>query len=143
MSTWFLWSKLFCRCVFESLCVFIWLFLGFWDLLFITHFYYVVCEAGFWGAGCADVCQCDSNAVTCDASSGRCVCESGYTGERCHMSMTIINCPLTDYFVFLLILFISQSLSFIFYWWAVWKAKHIQLRNWCLEMCKCCHLVAI
>uniref|UniRef100_A0A671MJM2 Zgc:158328 n=1 Tax=Sinocyclocheilus anshuiensis TaxID=1608454 RepID=A0A671MJM2_9TELE len=42
-----------------------------------------LCEAGFWGVGCASVCQCGSNAVTCEASSGCCVCEAGYTGEQC------------------------------------------------------------
>lgn len=56
----------------------------------ITNILYAVCETGFWGAGCANVCHCASNAVTCEASSGRCVCEAGYTGDQCDKSESVL-----------------------------------------------------
>lgn len=36
------------------------------------------------------MCQCGSNAVTCEASSGRCVCEAGYTGDQCDKSKSVL-----------------------------------------------------
>lgn len=72
----------------------------------ITNILYVVCQAGFWGVGCANVCQCASDAVTCEASSGRCVCEAGYTGDQCDKSESVL---------LLFILFLSACFSVLFF----------------------------
>ncbi|GFS13682.1 fibrillin-1 [Elysia marginata] len=39
------------------------------------------CETSYWGANCANQCQCNGHG-TCDRTRG-CVCNSGWSGTRC------------------------------------------------------------
>lgn len=41
------------------------------------------CDDGHWGPDCSRRCTCSPGHGSCDAVSGLCVCEAGYTGPRC------------------------------------------------------------
>ncbi|KAG9352925.1 hypothetical protein JZ751_017501 [Albula glossodonta] len=41
------------------------------------------CDAGRWGVGCANTCDCRNSDGGCDAVTGQCLCEPGFTGTRC------------------------------------------------------------
>lgn len=43
----------------------------------------VVCPQGFYGAGCSRRCDCAS--IPCDPVKGTCICETGWTGQRCDL----------------------------------------------------------
>lgn len=45
------------------------------------------CDAGHWGMDCAETCDCRNGDGSCDAVTGQCNCEAGYTGTQCHQSM--------------------------------------------------------
>lgn len=44
------------------------------------------CDAGHWGADCVETCDCRNGDGSCDAVTGQCNCEAGYTGTQCHQS---------------------------------------------------------
>lgn len=46
----------------------------------------VACDAGRWGLDCVNVCDCRNGDGGCDAQTGRCQCEAGFTGPRCDHS---------------------------------------------------------
>ena len=43
---------------------------------------FLACPSGKFGQNCADQCNCE-NGADCDPIGGRCICKTGYTGERC------------------------------------------------------------
>lgn len=49
-------------------------------------FVFTACDAGFWGLDCVKVCDCRNSDVSCDAVTGQCNCEAGFTGTRCDLS---------------------------------------------------------
>lgn len=49
-----------------------------------------VCDAGHWGADCAQSCDCKNGDGSCDALTGQCNCEAGYTGKHCHQSKCLL-----------------------------------------------------
>ncbi len=46
----------------------------------------VACDTGRWGLDCVSVCDCGNSDGECDAQTGRCRCEAGFTGPRCAQS---------------------------------------------------------
>ncbi len=46
----------------------------------------VACDTGRWGLDCVSVCDCGNSDGGCDAQTGRCHCEAGFTGPRCDQS---------------------------------------------------------
>ena len=40
------------------------------------------CEAGTWGPGCQEKCDCKNNA-TCNIKTGKCECLAGWDGILC------------------------------------------------------------
>ncbi len=40
------------------------------------------CPAGRFGSDCQDRCYC-LNGAQCDRQTGQCVCQPGWTGQRC------------------------------------------------------------
>lgn len=49
------------------------------------------CDAGHWGPDCAETCDCRNGDGSCDAVTGQCNCEAGYTGTHCHQSMCYVS----------------------------------------------------
>ncbi|KAL8197428.1 UNVERIFIED_CONTAM: hypothetical protein K2H54_024417 [Gekko kuhli] len=45
------------------------------------------CPPAFYGANCANVCQCQ-NGADCDHVTGQCTCRTGFTGKHCEQ-----KCP--------------------------------------------------
>lgn len=56
----------------------------------------VACDAGHWGADCAESCNCRNGDGSCDAVTGQCNCEAGFTGTHCHQSMLLSACVPCD-----------------------------------------------
>lgn len=46
------------------------------------------CPAGQFGSDCQDRCECQ-NSGQCDRQTGQCVCQPGWTGERCENGKVI------------------------------------------------------
>lgn len=46
------------------------------------------CAAGRFGSDCQDRCECQ-NSGQCDRQTGQCVCQPGWTGERCENGKVI------------------------------------------------------
>lgn len=46
------------------------------------------CDARHWGVDCAEKCDCQDDDGSCDAVTGQCNCEAGYTGTQCHEGMS-------------------------------------------------------
>ncbi|KAK2508155.1 hypothetical protein MC885_020313 [Smutsia gigantea] len=46
------------------------------------------CDSGHWGPDCGRPCNCSAGHGSCEATSGLCVCEAGYTGPRCEQRCT-------------------------------------------------------
>ncbi len=48
----------------------------------------VACEAGTYGPGCSQTCNCHNNA-TCDPVDGKCECGAGWTGSSCEQGSVL------------------------------------------------------
>lgn len=56
-----------------------------------------VCDAGHWGADCAETCDCSNADLSCDAVTGQCSCEAGFTGTHCKQSeICVFNGAIND-----------------------------------------------
>lgn len=53
----------------------------------VCAFFLPECPAGFYGADCRQRCLCQ-NGATCDKTSGKCTCASGWTGTACELGKT-------------------------------------------------------
>lgn len=51
------------------------------------------CDSGHWGYGCSRPCNCSAGNGSCEATSGLCVCEAGYTGTWCEQRESTRRSP--------------------------------------------------
>lgn len=57
----------------------------------------VACDTGRWGLECVSVCDCRNSGGGCDAQTGHCQCEAGFTGPRCDQSECHTHITLTTH----------------------------------------------
>lgn len=76
------------------------------------------CDAGHWGVDCGETCDCRNGDGSCDAVTGQCNCEAGYTGTLCHQSMLLF---------FLLKAIWGCALSQLVTGWGTWQTWLLSL----------------